>query len=149
MPLVECCDLCDVEALGRSDYRCVDGSEGEVPILAHQLGDPQPITGHHRLDGELPRGEITEEPDFGLGTEATPDEVDDLGDDKCRDDQRTRVGEQEVKRGAMVAIVGVDVGIQWSGVDQGRYVATSAARISSMRSEMSWRPLRPAPAARR
>ncbi len=59
------------------------------------------------------------------------------------------MGEQEVKRFAMVAVVGVDVGIQWSSVDQDGYFTTSEARISSMRSEMSSRPLRPAPAARR
>ncbi len=149
MPTVECRDLRDIEALGRSDYRCVDGSEGKVPVLAYQLGDPEPITGHHRLNGELPSGEITEEADFGVCTQPTPDEVDDLGDDKGRDDQGTRVGEQEFKRLAMVAVVGIDVGVERSGVDQSGYFATSAARISSMRSEMSWRPLRPAPAARR
>jgi len=47
----------------------------------------------------------------------------------------------------MVTVVGVDVGIQRSGVDQESYRSTSAARISSIRSEMSSRPLRPAPAA--
>ena len=59
------------------------------------------------------------------------------------------MGEQEVKRLAVVTVVGVDVGIQWSSVDQDGYFATSDARISSIRSEMSSRPLRPAPAARR
>ena len=59
------------------------------------------------------------------------------------------MGEQELKRLAVVAVVGIDVGVERSGVDQGGYLATSAARISSMRSEMSSRPLRPAPAARR
>ena len=146
---VECCDLSDVKPLGCSHYRCVNGSEGEIPVPADQLGDAEPVTGHHRLDDELPGGEIAQEPDFGVWSEATPDEVDDLGDDKCRDDEGTRVSEQEVKRLAMVAVVGIDVGVERSGVDQRGYLTTSAARISSMRSEMSSRPLRPAPAARR
>lgn len=59
------------------------------------------------------------------------------------------MGQEEVKGVVMVPVVGVDVGVERSGVDQDRYFATSAARISSMRSEMSSRPLRPAPAARR
>jgi hypothetical protein len=149
VPPVKCCDLGDVETLGRSDHRCVNRSEGKIPILADQFGDPKPVTGHHRLDSELPSGEIAEETDLGICTKPTPDEVDDLGDDESRDDQGTRVGEQQVKRLAVVAVVGIDVGVERSSIDQGGYLATSAARISSIRSEMSSRPLCPAPAARR
>ena len=58
------------------------------------------------------------------------------------------MGQEEFKRLVMVSVVGVDVGVERPGVDQDRYFATSAARISSIRSEMSSRPLRPAPAAR-
>lgn len=97
MSPVECCDIGDVEPLGCSHYRGVDGSEREIPIPAHQLGDPEPVTGQYRLDGELPGGKITQEPDFGLCSEATPYEVDDLGDDKRGDDEATWVGEQEVE----------------------------------------------------
>lgn len=149
MSPVEGCDLCDVEALCSSNYRCVNGSEGEIPVPTHQLGDVEPVTGHHRLDRELACGEITEKTDFGLYTQPTPDEVDDLGDDKGREDQGTRVGDQELNRIAMMAVIGVDVRVERSGINQGGYLATSAAKISSMRSEMSSRPLRPAPAARR
>lgn len=48
----------------------------------------------------------------------------------------------------MMSVVGVDVGVERPGVYQDRYLVTSAARSSSIRSEMSSRPLRPAPAAR-
>ena len=48
-----------------------------------------------------------------------------------------------------IAVVGVDVGIQRSRIDENSYRPTSAARISSIRSEISSRPLRPTPAARR
>ncbi len=57
--------------------------------------------------------------------------------------------QQELERFGVVAVVGIDVGVERSRVDEEGYRATSAARISSMRSEMSSRPLRPAPAARR
>lgn len=56
--------------------------------------------------------------------------------------------QEEIKGLVMVPVVGVDVGVERPGVDQDRYLATSAARISSIRSEMSSRPLRPAAAAR-
>jgi hypothetical protein len=46
-----------------------------------------------------------------------------------------------------MAVVGVDVRVQGARVDDERYRPTSRARISSMRSETSSRPLAPAPAA--
>ena len=49
----------------------------------------------------------------------------------------------------MVAIIGVYIGVEGSRVDEGGYRVTSDARISSILSEMSVLPLRPAPAARR
>ncbi len=57
--------------------------------------------------------------------------------------------QQQLERFGMMAVVGIDVGIQRSRVDEESYRVTSAARISSIRLEMSSRPLRPAPAARR
>lgn len=56
--------------------------------------------------------------------------------------------QQQLERFTVMAVVGVDVGVEGAGVDEEGYRVTSAARISSMRSEMSSRPLRPAPAAR-
>jgi hypothetical protein len=41
----------------------------------------------------------------------------------------------------VVTVVGIDVGVQRTGVDDDGYRAASARRISSMRSEMSSRPL--------
>ncbi len=57
--------------------------------------------------------------------------------------------QQELERFGVMAVVGIDVGIERSRVDEEGYRVTPAARISSIRSEMSSRPLRPAPAARR
>jgi hypothetical protein len=46
-----------------------------------------------------------------------------------------------------VLVVGVDIGVQRSRIDEESYGATSARRISSIRSEMSEWPLRPEAAA--
>ena len=54
---------------------------------------------------------------------------------------------EKLKAFGMVAVVCVDVGVQRPGVDQERYGRTSARRISSIRSEVSDRPLAPAAAA--
>lgn len=48
----------------------------------------------------------------------------------------------------MVSVVDVQVGVQRAAVDDDRYDDTSSARICSIRSETSSRPLRPAPAPR-
>ncbi len=48
-----------------------------------------------------------------------------------------------------MAVVPVDVGVERTGVDDQSDGCTSAARISSTRSEISLQPLAPAPAARR
>ena len=55
---------------------------------------------------------------------------------------------EEFERGSVVGVVGIDVGVERAGVnDECAYRTTSAAKISSMRAEMSLRPLCPAPAA--
>ncbi len=57
------------------------------------------------------------------------------------------MGFQQFEAGRMVTIIAIDVGVERSGVDDQRDESTSFATISSIRSEMSWRPLDPAPAA--
>lgn len=146
---VEGGDAGDSESLGCGDDRCVHRSERKIAVLEYQFGHPDPIACYNRFDGELTRRQITEEPHFGLGTQPTADQVEDLGEDQGRNDQRAGVGQQEVERRRMVAVVGVDIGVEGSCVDQDRFRGTSAARISSIRSEMSSQPLRPAAAARR
>ena len=54
---------------------------------------------------------------------------------------------QELKAPCVVLVIGVDVGVQGTGVDQQRYRFTSARSISSIRSEMSECPLCPEAAA--
>ena len=55
---------------------------------------------------------------------------------------------KKLKGWFVVAIVEVDIGVKRSRVDQQGYRATSLLRISSIRSDMSDRPLRAAFAAR-
>ena len=59
------------------------------------------------------------------------------------------MGEQEIKTGSVVPVIGIDVGVERTGINNEGYGVTSLARISSTRSEMSLCPLRPAAAAPR
>lgn len=141
-------DLGDAEAFGRGDDRRVDGAQRQVAVARDQLGDPQPVGDGDRLDGERATCEVAEKAHLGLCPEAGREQVDDLGDDQDRDDERAWVGLEQLECGSVVSIVGIDIGVERSGVDDERgYRATSAARISSMRSETSLRPLCPTPAA--
>lgn len=145
---VEGCRLGDIETFGGGDDRCIDRSERQVWILAHQFGDAQPIGCRHGFDAEFTRGQVTQETGFSMCAETTSDEVDHLGDHQGRDDQGTEMRQEEIKGLVVVPVVGVNVSIKRPGIDQDRYLATSAVRSSSIRSAMSSRPLRPAPAAR-
>lgn len=44
----------------------------------------------------------------------------------------------------MVLVVGIDIGIEWTSIDEQTYRPASRRRISSIRSDTSVRPLRPA-----
>jgi hypothetical protein len=141
-------DLGDAQAVSRDDDRCIHCAQWQVAVARDQLGDPQPVRDRHRLNGERAAGEVAEEADLGFCAESSRDEVADLGDDQGRDDERAGMGLEQFECDSMVSVVGVDVGVQRSGVDDERgYRATSAARISSMRSATSLRPLCPPPAA--
>ena len=98
---------------------------------------------------EVAAGEIAEEADLGFRPQAAAEQIDDLGDDEGRNDQRAWMRLEQIEAGAMVAVVAVDVGIEGAGVNEKRDQATSARRISSIRSDTSDSPLAPAPAARR
>ncbi len=57
------------------------------------------------------------------------------------------MGLEQLQAGGMVPVVAIDVGVEGPGVDDQCDGWTSLARISSIRSEISARPLAPAPAA--
>lgn len=148
MATVERCDLGFSEPLGYSHDRGVHRSQGQVPVLRHQLGHSQPVRRHHRLGDQASGCEITQESHLAVGTETGTDQIGDLGHHEHRDDQRAGVGFEEVEAGTVVAIIAVDVGVQGAGIDDQCDDPTSAAMIDSIRSEMSENPDSPEPAAR-
>lgn len=137
----------DVEPLGGGDHRGIDGAERQVAVLGDELGDADRVAGVQRLDREGAGGEITEEANLRLPAEPGADQVDDLGDDERGEDERTWVGFEQLQAGGVVGVVGINVGVEGASVEDQRDGAISEARISSIRSETSLWPLRPAAAA--
>ena len=141
-------DLLDPQPFGGGHDRGVDGTYRQLPVAHDQLSDAQPVRRRDGLDGERAASEVPEEADLRVCPESSRQEVRHLGDDQGRDNERPGMGFEKFQRGRVVRIVGIDVGVERTGVDDDRgYRPTSAARISSMRSETSLLPLRPAAAA--
>lgn len=92
--------------------------------------------------------EVAQKPHFRFDTKTSAYEVSNLADHERRDDQWADVMREQAQTSFMVCVVSVDVRVKRSGIDDQRsYDRTSAARISSIRSDTSLRPLRPAFAA--
>jgi hypothetical protein len=134
---VEGRDFGGVEPLRRSDHRGVDGAERQIAVFGDELGNADRVARVQRLDREAAAGEVAEEADLGLPAQARLDQVGDLGDDERGDDEWAGMGLQQLKAGGMMRVIGVDVGVERSGVYDQRDGAVSEARISSIRSEMS------------
>jgi len=147
MSPVECGDRSLVESFGGSYYGCVDRPQWQIAVLMDELGDAEPVGRSDRFDSQVAACEVAQEANLGVGAEPSPDEIDDLGDHQRRYNEWLGVVEKECEAGFMMAIVGVDIGVKRASIDYECDCETSLARISSMRSEMSERPLRPAPAA--
>ena len=147
VPLVERGNLRDAESFCGCDDRSVGGAQGKVSVLGNKFSDPHPVTCVDVFSEEIPSRQVTEKANFGICAEASADEIGDFGDDKRRDDEGSRVSLEQVEASGVVAVVAVDVGVKRTGIDDQGDGCTSAARISSMRSEMSSRPLAAAPAA--
>lgn len=141
-------DLDDAESFGSCDDRRVDGAQRQVAVARNKLGDPEDVGGVGVLEDEV-GVQIAEEAHLGLPTEACREQIADLGDDERWYDKWAGMGAQQLQAGRMVGIIGVDVGVKRSRVDDQRDDAISAPRISSMRSEMSLCPLCPLAAAPR
>jgi hypothetical protein len=99
------------------------------------------------LQDEGACAEVAEKAGLCFPSESRGEQVCDLGDDERGDDERPGVGLEQFEAGSVVRVVGVDVRVERTGVDDQRDGADSARMISSTRSEMSLRPLRPAAAA--
>ncbi len=146
---VQCGYVGDAKSFCCCDDRSVGGAEGKVSVLGHEFSNPHPVACVDVFGEKVACCQITQEPDLGIWSEARPDEVSDFGDDQRRDDEGAWVGFKQIQASGVVAVVAVDVGVERAGVNDQRDDCTSAARISSMRSEISSRPLAPAAAARR
>lgn len=105
-------DRIDPETFGRGDDGGVDGSEGQITVCRDEFGDADPIAGQDRIGGEGSCREISEESHFGLGPDPLFDEVGDLGDHELWNDQGARVGKQERKARAVIAVILIDVGVK-------------------------------------
>ena len=147
VPAVERRHLGNLQTLSGGDNRGIDCAQRKVSISSNKLRYPEPVGGAHRLRGECARSQIANETNLGVDAQPTADEVGHLGYDQFRHDQRTGMCSQQLKTRVMMPVVGIDVRIKRTRVDQKRDGTTSLERISSMRSEMSSRPLRPAAAA--
>jgi hypothetical protein len=141
-------DFIDLHPLGGGHDRRVDGPERQIPVRGYEIGDPKPVGRRDGLGNEVASGKVADEPNLGVNADARPEQVGHLRDDELGDDEGTGMGLEELKTCNVVCVVEVDVGVERTGVDNQRDAGTSAARISSIRSETSERPLLPAPAAR-
>lgn len=148
VPSIHGGNLGNTQAFGGGHNGRIHGSQRQVTVASNQLSDTQPVPGHHGGNRESTTGQVPEEADLRAGAEPGRQQVDHLGDHQGRDDERAGMGLEKLQRSQMVRVVSVDVGVEGPGVDNNSdYRPTSVARISSMRSETSLLPLRPAPAA--
>lgn len=141
VPAVQAGDVDDPAAFGSGDDRRVNTAQRQLVVPGHKLGDPDQVGGVDGLECEVARCEVAQEPDFRLPAKSRGEQVDNLSNDKSRYDERTGVGLQQLPARRMMGIVIVDVRVERARVDDQRDWPVSAAMISSIRSEMSVRPL--------
>jgi hypothetical protein len=142
-------DAAFIKPLRGGNHGCVNGAERQITIASDEFRNPQPVGRSDGFDGEFACGEVCQETHLRLETNPGAEQVNDLGDNERRDDQRARMRLEQLKAGLVVPVVSVHIRVQRSGVDDQRDGDSSSARICSIRWEMSSRPLRPAAAARR
>lgn len=147
--MIERGDLGDTKPLGRSYHRRVGSSEGKVAIRSDKLCNSQPVTRNDWFGDEIALCKVCEESDLGFDPQAGTQQVRHFRNDERRHEQRTGMCFEKFETFLVMTVVSIDVGEERPGIDDQRDEPNSAARISSMRSEMSERPLDPAPAARR
>lgn len=142
-------DAAFIKPLRGGHHGCVNGAKGQIAVASDEFRNPQPVGRSDGFDGELACGEVCQETHLRLVAKTGTEQVDDLGDNERRNDQRSRMRLKQLKAGLVVPVIGVHIGVQRSGVDDQRNGDSSSARICSIRWEMSSRPLDPAAAARR
>ncbi|HEX5374963.1 MAG TPA: hypothetical protein VFW48_02285 [Solirubrobacterales bacterium] len=93
---IERCHFGGVEPLGGGDHRGVNRAERHVAVFGDELSNANGVTGMQRLDREAAAGEIAEEADLGFPAETSLDQIGDLGDDEGGDDERARMGLEQL-----------------------------------------------------
>ena len=140
-------DVSDAQSLRRSDHRRVGRAEGKVSVAGSEFCDPHPIRSDNWLGQKVSCREISEKTYLGIGAQAGAEEVCDFGNHEAGNHKGSRMRLEQFEARPVVSVVAVDVRVEGAGVDDQCDGCTSLARISSIRSEMSSRPLAPAPAA--
>ena len=69
----------------------VDNPQGKIDVTLGELGDPRPLGIEDWLDDQLAIRDRFRECDFGVGPDSCLQEVRDLGDHECGDEERDRV----------------------------------------------------------
>jgi hypothetical protein len=124
--MVERRDLNDSVPLSGSNNGRIDATERQVVVLGNQLRNPDQIGSMDRLDCDAAGGEVSEEPDFRLPAQSCGEQVYDLSNDKTRDQQGAGIRLEKFQTARMMSIVGVDVGVQGTRVDDQRDCVASA-----------------------
>lgn len=91
-------DLTDAQPFCCGHHGGVYGAKRQASVPRDKFSDTQPISCRYRLDGERTIGQVAEESHLSFGAQPGTQEADHLGDDECRDDQRTRMGPKKLQR---------------------------------------------------
>jgi hypothetical protein len=146
MPSVQRRNLLGLQTFGCCHDRGVHGSEQQITVSPHQLGYAGPVPRLYWLNKEIAGREIPKKMELGGAAKAAFDQVDDLGDHEMRNDQWAGMGFKQLPAHDVVTITPIHGRVEGAGIDDERYLPNSSLRISSILSEMSSRPLSPAPA---
>lgn len=137
MTAVERCHFRGAKPLGHGDHGSVDCAQRQIAVLGYELSDADRVLCVQWLDEEVAGGQVAKEADLGLPSKAGPDQIGDLGDDQRGEDERSRMGLEQLQAGSVMSVIGIDVGVKGPGVEDQRDGAISEERISSIRSETS------------
>ncbi len=131
----------------RRGQRCPTESPGSGRRVLAMRSQSSPATGS-ATSGSRPRSSPRKRISAS-STEPGREQAYHLGHDQFGHDQRPWMRLQQLEALRVIIVVRVDVRVQRTGVNQQSYRRTSARSISSIRTETSAAPLRPAPAASR
>lgn len=148
MPVIESRHFIDSKSFSSRHHGRIGCAEWEVTVFRHKFCNPQPVAREYRFRNQIALCEVGKESDLGLNPQTGPQQVRDFRDHKGWHKQRPGMSLKKFEARLVMLIVSIDVSEERSGVDDQRDEPNSVARISSIRSEMSVRPLAPAPAAR-